>query len=258
LRSVVCARWTRRWRTRTASASGLTASTACISRTCCNAYNNIAVVGDAYVVACPYLVDLEATLAVFASNGATLAAIRAVDTLLTAVGEELVSATIIDGGGLSVANMPDLGLLGASTPVPVGTIAPAAYALLGITPGSMPSRYTDEDNQLQGDNGDTAPRSIFIVALHLGSVEEAGAAAPVIEGRLAEGVSLVSGLTYAEVLGTATVAAVTGSSVVTRSGSPATGSAGSGSRPSSAATWSSSTPSRPPHGRHDYSTGTSV
>jgi len=179
-----------------------------------NAYNNIAVVDDAYVVACPYLVDLEAALTVLAGNGATLAANRAVDTLLTAVGEELVSATIIDGGGLSVANMPDLGPLGASTPVPAGTIAPAAYALFGITPGSMPSRYTDEDNQLQGDNDDTAPRSAFVVALHLGSSREAEAAVPVIEGRLAEGVSLLDGRAYADLLGPATVAAVAGAPVV--------------------------------------------
>ena len=165
-----------------------------------NAYNNIAVVDDAYVVACPYLVDLEAALAAFGGNEATLANSRAVDTLMAAVGEELVSATIIDGGGLSVANMPDLGPLGASTPAPSGTIAPAAYAMFGITPGSMPSRYTDEDTQLQGDNDDTAPCSAFIVALHLGSSQEAEAAVPVIEGRLAEGVSLLNGQAYADLL----------------------------------------------------------
>lgn len=152
-----------------------------------NAYNNIAVVDDAYVVACPYLVDLEAALAVFGGNEATQANSRAVDTLVAAVGEELASATIIDGGGLSVANMPDLGPLGASPPEPTATIAPAAYALFGITPGSMPSRYTDEDTQLQGDNDDIAPRSALIVALHLGSSHEAEVAVPVIEGRLAEG-----------------------------------------------------------------------
>jgi len=179
-----------------------------------NAYNNLVVVDDAHVVACPYLVDLEAALAIFAGNEATLASNRAFDTLLTAVGEELVSATMIDGEGLSVASMPDLGPLGASTPVPSGTIASAAYALFGITPGSMPSRYTDEDNQLQGDNDDTVLRSAFVVALHLGSAEEAEAAVPVIECRLAEGISLVSGRAYADLLGPATVEAVAGTPVV--------------------------------------------
>lgn len=179
-----------------------------------NAYNNIAVVDDAYVVACPYLVDLEAALAVFAGKEATLADNRAVDTLVAAVGEELVSATVIDGGGLSVASMPDLSVLGASNPVPSGTIARASYALFGITPGSMPSRYTDEDDQLQGDNDDTALRSAFVVALHLGSADDAEAAVGVIEGRLAEGESLLTRQTYADLLGPTTVEAVAGTPVV--------------------------------------------
>ena len=178
-----------------------------------NTYNNIAVVDDADVVACPYLADLETALADFAGNGASLANYRAVDTLLTAVGEELVSATIVDGGGLSTANMPGLGMLGASTPEPA-TIARAAYALFGITPGSMPSRYTDEDDQLQGANDAAAPRSALVVALHLGSVAEAEATVPVIEGRLAEGVSLLNGQAYADLLGPATVEGVAGTPVV--------------------------------------------
>lgn len=111
-----------------------------------NAYDNIAVVDDAYVAACPYLVDLEAALAVFGGNQATLANDRAVETLILAVGEELVTGTIIDGGGLSTANLPVLSVPGMSTPVPSATIARASHALFGITPGSMPSRYTEEDD----------------------------------------------------------------------------------------------------------------
>lgn len=185
-----------------------------------SAYNNVAVVEDAYIVAGAYLADVEATLGVFSDNGTPLASNQAVDALLTAVDEELVSATVLDGSILSTANMPDLSVLGAATPVstatpvPTATIAPASYALFGITPGSMPSRSTDKDNQLQGDNDDTGPRSAFVVALHLGSTEEAEAAVPVIEGRLAEGVSLVSSLPYADLLGPATVAAVAGSPLV--------------------------------------------
>ena len=179
-----------------------------------NAYNNIAVVEDTYVVAGSKLVDVEAALAVFDGNEATLANNRAVTTLLSAVGEELVSATMIDGDALSVAGMPDLGVLAAATPVATGTIAPAAYALFGLTPGSLPSRYEDADAQLQGEHDDTVARAAFVIALHLGSVEEAEAAVGVIEARYAEGVSVVSGQPYREILGEAEVEAAPSAPVV--------------------------------------------
>lgn len=178
-------------------------------------YNNAAVVDDAYVVTSPFIVNVESALAVFAGNEASLANNRAVQTLTDAVGEELVSAVVIDGGYLSAGSLPDFAREGVSTPVPAAVIPPAAYALFGITPGSMPSRYKDEDPQLQGANDDTAPRSVFVIALHLGSEAEAVAAVPVIEGRFAEGVSVLTAQPYTELLGEAEVAAVPGAPVVT-------------------------------------------
>lgn len=185
-----------------------------IQRLVIGAYNNIAAVGDTHVIASPFLADVESALAALAGGEATLATNRAVATLLAALGEELVSATVVDGSYLSVANLPDFAREGIGTPVPAAIIPPAAYAVFGITPGSMPSRYKDEDPQLQGDNDDTAPRSAFILGLHLGSAQEASAAVPVIEARVAEGVSVLTGQPYAELLGEPEVAAVPGTPVV--------------------------------------------
>lgn len=185
-----------------------------IQRVVVSAYNNVALVDDAYVVASPFLDEVEATLAAFAGDGASLASNRSVATLVSAVGEELVSATVLDGHALSVGSLPDFVRGGTATPVVEEPIPPAAYALFGLTPGSMPSRYVDEDPQLQGDNDDTAPRSAFVVALHLGSTEEAAAAVPVIERRVAEGISLMNRQPYAELLGEAEVKAVPHSPVV--------------------------------------------
>ena len=185
-----------------------------IQRLVVAAFNNIAVVHDAYVIASPYLVNVESALAIFGGNRGTLANNGAVETLVSSVAEELVSATILDGSILSTANKPDLGALGASTSTPAQTIPPASHALFGLTAGSMPSRYTDADDPLHGDNDDTAPRSVFVVALHLGSEAEAVAAVPVIEGRLAIGQSAVTGEPYATFFGDWEVAAVPGTPVV--------------------------------------------
>ena len=179
-----------------------------------SAYNTIAVIDNTCIVAGAFLVDVEATLAVFDGNEATLANNRAVARLLSAVGEELVSAAVLDGAVLSIGSMPDVSASGAWTPVAAEAIPPVAYALFGLTPGSMPSRYEDDDPQLQGDNDDSAPRSAFVIALHLGSMEEAQAAVPVIQARYAEGVSVLNGQPYGDLLGDADVQAAPDSPVV--------------------------------------------
>ena len=180
-----------------------------------SAYNNIAIVDDSYLIASPFIVNVESALAVFAGSEATLANNRAVDTLMSAIEDELVTATILDGSVLSVANLPDFAREGGPTPVAAETIPPVVYALFGLTPGSMPSRYKDEDPQLQGDNDDTIPRSAFVIGLHLGSVEEAAAAVPVIQARFDGGVSVLNGQAYADLLGEAEVTAVAEAPVVT-------------------------------------------
>ena len=176
--------------------------------------NNVAVVDESYVVAGAYLADVETALAVMAGNDATLASNVAVDTLVSAVGVELVSATVMDGAVLSAASMPNVRGGSESIKLPGGTIPAAAAVLFGLTPGWMPSRFADPDVPLEGSDGMT-PAAEFVVALHLGSEAEAAEAVAVIEGRLAEGRSLRTNEPFATMFEGWDVTAVPGTPVAT-------------------------------------------
>lgn len=180
-----------------------------------SALNNLSVGDGSHVVAGAFLADVEAQLAVMAGNEATLANDVAVATILSAVEEELVSATILNGAVLSAAGNLAPRAPGAATPASTASIPSAAAVLFGLTPGSMPSRYTDPEDPRRGDHDETAPRSELLIALHLGSEGEAGAAVPVIEHRLAVGSSLVTNEPYSTFFDGWDVSAVPGTPVAT-------------------------------------------
>jgi hypothetical protein len=176
------------------------------------ALNNVALLPDGALVAAPTLSAVTRVEESATGSAPSLAENELIRPLLDAQAASsapLDSAMIVPGFVLMGGVDPITFLLGGGTPAAGGDFADAMATAIAEQ-AKMPPVFL----ALVGTTGETpASRACFTLLVAL--ADDAAAAVPVIEERLATGVSLLEQRPWAEIMGPWTVAAVSGEPVVT-------------------------------------------
>lgn len=177
--------------------------------------NTVALLPDGTMVAGGVLDGVMALVATATGGGATLAEETTVQQLLAAQSPPLVAAVLLPGVALAGGVDPAILRTGAGTPMPdldeiAATVAteaaaraampPVLLALFGRTAGGPLISPAASDGLATPAIPAGAPLALTRFTLLLASPEAAAQAVPVIEDRLATGVSYASGKPWTEQL----------------------------------------------------------
>jgi len=189
--------------------------------------NTVAFLPDGTMVTGGVLAGVAEVVATATGGAASLADEASVQHLLAAQSPPLVTAMLVSGGALAGGVDPSIFLPGAGTPMPdlddvAATAAtemaaraampPVLLALLGRTAGG-PLRTISSDLATPAAPAGT-PLALTRFTLLLASPEAAAQAVPVIEERLATGVSNASDRPWSELMSAWSVVAVPDAPVV--------------------------------------------
>ncbi len=184
-----------------------------VGRLALGSMNTVALLPDGTMVTGGVLAGVSEVVATATGGGATLADEAAVQHLLAAQTPPLVTAMLVPGSALAGGVDPRIFLPGAGTPMPdldevAATVAteaaaraampPVLLALLGRTAGG-PLRSLSTGLATPAAPAGT-PLALTRFALLLASPKAAEQAVPVIEERLASGVSTASGMPWSELM----------------------------------------------------------